>query len=67
MKTALDHPTNADIKAQLGIDRALGWFCTVRDGGRLRADYDSMADGYDGLQGLVKTLITHGWFTSDDL
>jgi len=39
----------------------------VRDGGRLRADYDSMANGYDGLQGLAKTLITHGWFTSDDL
>ncbi len=67
MKMILDHPDNADLKAQVGIDRALGWFCTVRERGRLRADYDGMAEGYDGLQGLLKTLIAHGWFTTEDL
>ena len=67
MKMTLEHPDNADIKAQVGIDRALGWFCTVRERGRLRADYDGMAEGYDGIQGLLKTLIAHGWFTRDDL
>jgi len=67
MKMTLEHPDNPDLKAQAGTDRALGWFCTVREEGRMRADYDAMADGYDGLQGLLKTLIAHGWFTRDDL
>ena len=67
MKTTLDHPTEPDINAHVGIDRALGWFCTVREQGRLRANYDGMAEGYDGLQGLLKTLIAHGSFTKVDL
>jgi hypothetical protein len=67
MKMTLEQPDNADIKANVGIDRVLGWFCTVREKGRLRADYDGIAEGYDGLQGLLKTLIAHGWFTRDDL
>ena len=67
MKMMLDHPDNPDLEAQVGSDRALGWFCTVRDRGRLRAEYDGMADGYDGLQGLLETLIAYGWFTREDL
>ena len=67
MKRTLDHPENADMKIQVRIDRAIGWFCTVRERRRLRIDYDEMADGYDGLPGLLKTLIAHGWLTRDDL
>ena len=67
MKMKLKHPDNTDRTAQVGIDRALGWFCTVRERGRLRADYDGMAEGYDGIQGLLKTLIAEGWFRRDDL
>ena len=63
----LGPPDQCRHQGPVGHRLCLGWFCTVRDGGRLRADYDSMANGYDGLQGLAKTLITHGWFTSDDL
>lgn len=33
MKMTLKHPDNSDLKAQTGIDRALGWFCTVRERG----------------------------------
>ena len=35
MKMTLEHPDSAGITAELGIDRAVGWFSMVRKRGRL--------------------------------
>lgn len=56
------------VRVTYGYDAASGYFVRIRRGypGREIADYDRHSDGYNGLQGLLKTLVSAGIFTAQE-
>lgn len=47
-----------------GIDSSGGFFCTVVRAGEPDVRYDQTTEGYDKLEGLLKTLVKEGVLTS---
>lgn len=55
------------VTVNYGVDRALGFFCEVIKHKRTRMiEYDALVPGYDGLNGLIKLLVTEGVLAQDD-
>jgi len=49
-----------------GYDHAVGYFVRIRKGKKVIADYDMFSDNYNGLQGLLRTLVAAGVFTAQE-
>ena len=67
MRLTLEQPKNRDLEAICGYDRALGFFCEVRRGGRIVEEYDLLTCHPNTLQGLLDLLIDHGFLKRPDL
>jgi len=59
----LRHPGRRRTQADYGFDRFLGFFVTVFVGGGVEAEYDRTQPGYDDLNGALRFLVAHGFFT----
>jgi len=66
-KFKLDHPTENGTTAEYGEDGALGFFVEVRKPKQRNACYDATHPGYDHLNGALRFLMKHGFYTQDDL
>ena len=55
------------LSVTYGLDRRIGFFCTVTQGRFKMGDYDSLCPDYTGLSGLLLNLVVAGVVTQDDM
>ena len=57
------------VRIVYGYDYVLGYFVRIRKGypGKEIASYDNQTEGYDGLRGLLRTLVSAGVFTATEV
>jgi hypothetical protein len=67
MRITLDHPTNSSLRAACGVDRAIGFFCEIRESGKIVEEYDLLSESVNTLKGLLGVLVRHGFFSRDVL
>ena len=63
----LQHPSRKHVTADCGFDHAVAFFVTVLHAGRNVAEYDRLRAAYADLEGALQFLVTHGFFTADQL
>ena len=68
MRFTLQHPYQARVEAVYGHDRTgIGWFVEVRRKGRLVAEYDGLVDERPTMAGVLRVLVSQGFFTATDV
>lgn len=67
MRFDVQHPSDPTVRAEVGLDHAVGFFITTYKGRRVVRQYDALHRGYNGLPGLLAALVAHGFFTEDDV
>ena len=67
MRFEIKHPTDADVTADYGWDRAVEFFVTVYLADGEVASYDRLHRGYAHLDGALRFLAKHGFFSVDEL
>lgn len=62
----LRHPDKENVSASYGWDWAIGFFVVVSEDGYAVVEYDKLQPGKNTLDGAMRLLAEHGFFTVDD-
>lgn len=67
MRFEIEHPTEANVTADYGWDHAVEFFVTVYAADGAVTTYDRLQRGYTHLDGALRFLAKHGFFSIDEL